>query len=161
MVDFKGVTLGIAFTIANTAVAALSSDWIFFKGDPSTIYPPGASCMVYNREAYNLFGSICGVYISDIESFVTTLQIMLSFSLVFALLLFFLVAFNRMRKKMIVLTTSIILGLCLSTLIIWEVTEKVNLPTTSSTVDYRGSGWFLTLICATMCLPMYYVQWKA
>lgn len=160
MLDRQELTLGISFIIANTAVAALTGDWMFFEGEPNLVVVSNdVSCMVYNHEAYNLFGTICGVDLSDIESFITTLQITLSVNLSFSLLLFFLIAFNRMRKKMIVFTTLIIMGLTVSTLLLWELSEKTKLP--SKGVNYRGAGWYLTLMCSIACLPMFYAQLRS
>jgi hypothetical protein len=156
MLDRHEIAIAIAFIIANTAVSALSCDWMFFTGGPHDInVAPTKTCQVYNQEAYNVFGTICGVPLHTIEPVVLAMQIILPMNVVFALLLFFMVAFKRMKPVIMKVIAFLILALSISAVVLWEATKRNNLPPAGDKVDYRGSGWYLAVVCAVACLPMF------
>ncbi len=111
MIDKQELVLGSSFVVANAAITALLGDWFVFKGTSQVLPGWDTECKVDGGEAYNLFGSICGSNLHELESIATTLQILMSINLGFALLLFFLVAFRRLKKNLIKLTCLIILAL--------------------------------------------------
>lgn len=158
MASKQEITTSIAFTIATTAMASLTSDWFYFKEGPHQVQVDShTSCLIYKYDSYTLFGTICGVSIADVETHVTTLQILITVAFAFALLQFFLLAFNRIRTRMIVFTSSIIAILSLTTVVLWSVYAKAVLPS-DTIVNFHGSAWFLAMACAVAAVGMVVIQ---
>lgn len=155
MVEKKEIVLICSFIVANTAITALLGDWFIFLGDSqNVVVSHNVSCDVYGKESYNLFGSICGVNLNEIEPLVVTLQTLMSINLAFSLLLYFLIVFKRMNKNMIRVCILIILGLSVSSIVLWSVNDMENLPNDSDKINRYGAGWIAAIICATSSLPM-------
>lgn len=157
MIDKQELVLASSFIVANAAIVSLTGDWFVFKGTSQILDIGGTSveCKVYGGEAYNLFGSICSSNISDLEDIITTLQVLVSINLAFALLLFFLVAFRRMKKNLIKVTCLVILGLTISSASLWVSHDFKVLPTESDKINCFGAGWIMAIVCATATLPMF------
>lgn len=155
MIDKQELVTVSSFMIANTATIALVGDWIVFKLKKQLLpLDTDENCYVYGGEAYNLFGTICGINMKDIEPIVSTLQILLSINLAFALMLFMLVAFKRLRKRYLKLTALIVLGLSLSTIITWSTNKYDVFP---SDVNYYGAGYAACVICSISTLPLFFI----
>ena len=156
MIDKQELVLASSFVVANAAIVSLTGDWFVFKGTHQTLNISGSpECKVYGGEAYNLFGSICSKNLSDLEDIVTTLQILVAINLAFALLLFFLVAFRRMKKNLIKLTCLVILGLTITSASLWVSNDFDVLPTDSNKINCFGAGWIMAIVCAVSTLPMF------
>lgn len=156
--DKQDFILGSSFVIANTALVSLTGDWFFFKGGPHTVNVSNtSSCLVYDKESYNMFGAVCGVNLGDIEPFVGTLQVLLPINCVFALLLFFLVALKRMRKRIIKVTCLVILALSVTIDVMWLTHERKNLPTSDDIIGTYGAGWFLTAATGVSTIPLFFI----
>lgn len=158
MIDKQDFVLACSFIVANSAITALLGDWFVFLGNPQQIaVSNNTSCEVFRKESYNLFGAICGVNLNDIEPIATTLQTLLSINLAFALLLYFLVTFRRMKRNMIRVSIVVIMGLSLTSVILWAVEDKERLPTDSKKINMYGAGWIAAIICAASTLPLFMV----
>lgn len=155
MIDKQELVLASSFVVANAAITTLIGDWFVFKGTSQTLPVGDSECKVYGGEAYNLFGSICGTNLYDLEDIATTLQILLSVNLGFSLLLFFLVAFRRLKRNLIKLTCLVILGLSVSSVTLWATTEFTVLPSDSNKINLYGAGWIMGIVCASATLPMF------
>jgi hypothetical protein len=157
MFDKQDLVISCAFIMSNAAITSLLGDWFIFNGGPHHVtVPTNVSCTVYNQESYNLFGAVCGVSLYDIDPVITTLQILLSMNLTFALVVFFLVAFKRMKKWMIKFTSIIILSLSISCVILWAIdNHPKHLPSDDKNAINRfGAGWISALVCSTTTLPL-------
>ena len=151
MIDKQELVVSSSFVVANAAITALIGDWFVFKGT-SHILPIGESeCKVYGGEAYNLFGSICGKNLGDLEEIISTLQVTMSINLVFALLLFFLVAFRRLKRNLIKVTCLVIIGLSVTSVSLWATNTFSVLPPNT---NQFGAGWIMGIVCASATLPM-------
>jgi glucan phosphoethanolaminetransferase (alkaline phosphatase superfamily) len=147
-----------SFIVANAAVGAITCDWLFFKGTPRTVYVTDTiSCVIYDKEAYNMFGAVCGVDLNDIESYAGTLQILLPINLVLALLMFFLIVLRRLKKRVIKSTSFIILLISMASAMIWTISDRERLPSQHSIISYYGAGWFLSVLCACGTIPMFFI----
>jgi hypothetical protein len=140
--------LSLTFMVAHFAMAATMGDWFVFKKTTDvSIGTGGVNCTVYKGEAYNLFGSMCGISISTAEEYMTTLQIILPSAFAFSLVLFFLMTLKRLGTNMIRITAFIIIVLELTACILWQTSTRVDLPIDSS-VNYYGVGWIMTIVTA-------------
>jgi hypothetical protein len=152
MINKQELAIAASFVVANSALAALVCDWFFFTKQITMDATDTVSCSVYPREAYNVYGAICGVGVSDIVPVFSTLQILLPINFAFSLLLFFLISFRRLKQLMIKITSLIIVGLCVASLILWMVsdTERLN----DESINHYGSGFILTIVCAASNIPL-------
>lgn len=157
MIDKQELVLASSFIVANAAITGLLGDWFVFKGTSQVLPGWDTECKVYGGEAYNLFGSICGTNLSDIENIVTTLQILMSVNLAFALLLFLLVAFKRLKRNLIKLSAFIILVLTVTSVSLWATYDFAVLPTESDKINCYGAGWIMAIVCASATLPLFSV----
>lgn len=148
--DKRDIIIGFSFMIANFSMGALLGDWFTVpKTKEVTFGSDQISCTVYKNEAYNMFGSICGLEIATVEKYMATMQILLSVGFGFSLILFFLVAFKRLDKKMIRLSLLVIVTLQVTSLVLWLRSHRVNLP---SDFNYYGMGTIFSIITAVISL---------
>lgn len=146
----RDIILGSSFMIAHFSMGATLGDW--FTVPETTDVTFGSehiSCKVYKDEAYNMFGSMCGLGIATVEKYMATLQILLSVAFGFSMILFFLVAFKRLDKRMIRLTLLIILTLEVASSVLWLTSPRVDLPTD---FNYYGMGVIFSIITAVLSL---------
>lgn len=156
MINKQELAIALSFIIANAALVSLTSDWFYFKQTINSLQVSDTvSCTVYMKEAYNVFGSICGVNLVDMESVIIYLQALLPINFGMSLIMFFLIAFRRMKRKMIKLVNFIIFSLSLATILIWVVFDKDRLPTDTEEIYYYGAGFWTTVICGIFTLPVW------
>lgn len=141
------ILLLLSFMIAHFSVIATIGDWFIFKKEMVIDFGPKKdSCVVYGGEAYNLYGSLCGIRVSSVETYMSTMQILLPIAFGFSLILFFLVVFRRLRRNMIRLTASVIIALELASCILWQTVTRVDLSSDALSINYYGIGWVMTLV---------------
>lgn len=158
MIDKQDFVLSCSFITANAAITTLLGDWFIFLGGPHRVNVTDTiSCDVYNKESYNLFGAICGVNMHDIEPVVTTLQVITALNLAFALLVFFLVSFRRMKRTFIKLSSLVILALSLTSVILWAVEDRERLPNDDTIINKYGAGWVAALVCTITTIPLFFI----
>lgn len=158
MVEKFELVLSLTFMVAHFAMAATMGDWMRFSKETAVTIGTTAApitCTVYKGEAYNLFGSLCGLGIASFEKYMVTMQILLPAAFGFSLLLFFLVLFRRMSTRAIRLTTVVIFLLELSVCVLWQVSDRSDLPTDKDVISYYGVGWMMTIatmVCSAFIL---------
>jgi hypothetical protein len=149
MVEKFELIMSLTFLVAHFAMAATMGDWFRFKKEfdmtIGTSSPPVA-CTVYKGEAYNLFGSLCGISVASFEKYVMTLQILLPAGFGFSLVLFFLVLFRRMSARAIRLTAGVVFAIELAASVLWQVSVRSDLPTDMEVISYYGVGWIMTIV---------------
>jgi hypothetical protein len=147
MIGKRDFLLGISFLVAHFALGATLGDWLVICDQLVISFGTSVGCTVYEGEAYNMFGSLCGIPLTDVETYMSTIQILLSFSLGLSLILFFLVAFKRLDRMMIRLASFIVCVLQVACLLIWLTSSRVDLP---NGLDYYGYGTIFSIVTAVL-----------
>lgn len=127
----------IAWFLSQSTMATVLGDWFFIKHYYST-----GTCTLYDGDAHNLFGTLCGVDLTDINSTVASIQGMILANMALSIMLFFAVYFKPDLKifKMVVALIMFILSSTSS--ILWHTIDKDTLPDTVDIVNYYGVGWY-------------------
>lgn len=146
----RDLLLGASFMIAHFSMGAVLGDWVTFCERLIISFGTETGpCTVYKGEAYNMFGTLCGIALSDVEKYMATIQILLAVAFGFSMILFFLVAFKRLDRAMIRLTTLIILALEVASVVLWMTSTRVDLP---PELNYYGIGVIFSIVTAVFAL---------
>lgn len=148
--DRRDYLLTMSFLSANFAIGAVLGDWMVVKDQIDVVMgTTEAACTLYEAEAFNSFGSICGISIASAEEYVQTIQILLAVAFGFSLVMFFLIVLRRARRGLVKLIAMIVFALELAAVILWQTSSRVDIPD-DTFVSYFGVGWvFAVVACIT------------
>jgi hypothetical protein len=138
-----------AWFLSQGALAAVLSDW-FYVSVPTVGTFGGNICPYFEGEAHNLFGTICGILISDVEKYTSAAQYLTVASLCFALMIFVITLLRPDMRVFKMVMGLVAFGTSLAATVIWVTSDRVEVP--GDEFISVGVGWCFELITTLFSL---------
>lgn len=150
MLTKQEIVIMLVVVASHMAIMALTGDWVTVKSF-ITLQINGANCDIRDNESYNVFGSICGVPMYELEPVLAPIiYTLMTINYAVALVLVYLVVIKRIQKGMVksLLLTMAVLSV-LSPLL-WMFVEKKTLPNDQKYFLLFGFGTIASFICSVV-----------